>query len=362
MANPVRLGFLTHVEGHADLHTLYRRLIELFVAAEELGFDIGWIAQHHFEDGRSGAGAGASPFTLLAAVAENTSRIRLGTAVVTVPMENPLRLAEDAATVDVLSGGRVEFGIGSGFDRRSFQAFGVPIEQRRELTSSGFELIWRALDGQPLTADPHSIMQPQSPGLRDRIWHGVFSEHGARYVARAGSYLLLNRATYGYEERTDIVQRPWADAYLDEWAKHPSNRIRRPRVGLSRFIYPAADRATARRHLEAGVLPYARRMVGEGKFPAGLSLDGYLARLHCFYGHPDEIIASLRDEITLPVATDILCQVNPGVPTFDQTLTALELIAREIAPALGWRTAPTPRASVGGVAAGNGSSAAAGVS
>src|SRR6516165_1677100 len=115
MANAVRLGFLTHVEGHADLATLYRRLITQFVAAE-LGFDSGWIAQHHFEDGRSGAGAGAAPFVLLAGVAERTSRIRLGTAVMTIPLENPLRLAEDAATVDLISGGRVELGIGSGFD------------------------------------------------------------------------------------------------------------------------------------------------------------------------------------------------------------------------------------------------------
>jgi alkanesulfonate monooxygenase SsuD/methylene tetrahydromethanopterin reductase-like flavin-dependent oxidoreductase (luciferase family) len=339
MPKAIRLGFLTHVEGQADLHTLYRRLIQLFVAAEELGFEVGWIAQHHFEDGRSGAGAGASPLTLLAAVAEHTSRIRLGTAVVTIPLENPLRLAEDAATVDVLSGGRLELGIGSGFDPRSFDAFGVPIEERRVLTSRGLELIYRAFDGQSLTSDGAAILQPQSLGLRDRIWQGIFSESGARYVAAAGSHLLLNRATYGHEQRTDVVQRPWADAYLNEWAKHPRNDGRTPRIGLSRFIYATTDRAMARRHLEAGVSHYAKRMVDNGKFPPGLDLDGYLARLHCFYGHPDEIIAKLRDETTLPIATDILCQVNPGVPTFDQTLAALELIAREIAPALGWNSA-----------------------
>jgi len=354
MTNAIRLGFLTHVEGQADLHTLYRRLIAQFVAAEELGFESGWIAQHHFEDGRSGAGAGASPFTLLAAVAEHTSRIRLGTAVMTVPLENPLRLAEDAATVDILSGGRVEFGIGSGFDAMTFAAFGVPIEQRRELTSRGLDIVYRALSGEPMSPDGRAVLQPHAPGLRDRIWQGIFSEPGARYVAAAGSHLLLNRAAYGYDERTDIVQRPWADAYLDEWGKHPRNAGRTPRIGLSRFIYPTLDKRTAKSHLQAGVLHFAKRQVAEGKFPAGLDVEGYLARLHCFYGHPDEIINELQTELTLPIATDVLCQLNPGVPTFDQTLKALEMIAKEIAPAMGWRPAAAPpmRNAVSHLAAG----------
>ncbi len=339
MANVVRLGFLTHVEGQADLATLYRRLITQFVAAEELGFDSGWIAQHHFEDGRSGAGAGAAPFVLLAAVAERTSHIRLGTAVMTIPLENPLRLAEDAATVDLISGGRVELGIGSGFDEMTFAAFGVPIAERREATSRGSELLYKALNGSPLLADGRAVLQPQAPGLASRVWQGIFSEPGARYVAAAGSHLLLNRAAYGYDARTDLVQRPWADAYLDEWGHHANNRARTPCIGASRFIYPAADKATAKRHLEAGVLHFAKRQVAEGQFPPGLDTDGYLARLHCFYGHPDEIISELQTEQTLPIATDVLCQVNPGVPTFDQTLKAMELIATQIAPAMGWQRA-----------------------
>ena len=269
MANAVRLGFLTHVEGQADLATLYRRLITQFVAAEELGFDSGWIAQHHFEDGRSGAGAGASPFVLLAAVAERTSRIRLGTAVMTIPLENPLRLAEDAATVDLISGGRVELGIGSGFDEMTFAAFGVPIAERRESTSRGTDLLYKALNGEPLLADGRAVLQPQSPGLAGRVWQGIFSELGARHVAATGSHLLLNRAAYGYDARTDLVQRPWADAYLDEWGRHAKNRARTPCIGASRFIYPAADKATAKSHLEAGVVAFRQTPGGGGPVSAG---------------------------------------------------------------------------------------------
>ena len=114
-------------------------------------------------------------------------------------------------------------------------------------------------------------------------------------------------------------------------------RIDYTRYNSPRFIYPATDKATAKAHLEAGVLHFAKRQVAEGRFPPGLDTDGYLGRLHCFYGHPDEIIAELKAEQTLPIATDVLCQVNPGVPTFDQTLKAMELIATKIAPAMGWR-------------------------
>jgi alkanesulfonate monooxygenase SsuD/methylene tetrahydromethanopterin reductase-like flavin-dependent oxidoreductase (luciferase family) len=103
-----RLGFLSHLHGTAEPRQLYRDYVELFVAAEELGFDSGWVAQHHFEDS---AGRLLSPFPFLAAVAERTARIHLGTAVVTLPLEDPLRVAEDAAVLDALSGGRVELGV-----------------------------------------------------------------------------------------------------------------------------------------------------------------------------------------------------------------------------------------------------------
>lgn len=344
MTHAFRLGFLTHLEGQAEPRLLYRRFIDLFVRAEELGFDVGWVAQHHFQDGRSGPGAGASPLTFLMAAAENTRHIRLGTAVVTMPLESPLRLAEDAATLDVISGGRLELGIGSGYEAPSFKAFGVPIEQKREITSLGIGKLYRALDGEPLTPDGRTILHPKAPGLRDRIWQGIFSHDGARYAADAGSNLLLNRAAYGYEGRTDLVQRPWADTYFEAWHANPRNAGRRPRIGLSRLIYPAADRRTAKAHLGEGAMRLAAFMVAQGRFPAGLDLDGYLERLHAFYGHPDEVIEQLRGERTLPIATDILCQVNPGVPSFDQMLRWLEVIATEVAPALGWKAKPAAAA------------------
>jgi len=339
-AHRFRLGFLSHLEAHTDLPHLYRAFIELFRYAEELGFDSGWVAQHHFEDGGHGPGAGASPLTFLTAVAENTKRLRLGTAVVTLPLESPIRLAEDAATLDVISGGRLELGISSGNGAQLFEAFGVPLEERRERTTEGVNLLYRAYAGKPLF-EGGPVLQPQSPGLSERIWQGIFSPEGARYAAAAGSNLLLNRAAYGYDERTDLVQRPWADAYLQAWDENPANAGRRPRIGLSRLIYPAKDKETAKAQLRDGIEKVARKMVEGGRFPAGLSLDQHLDRFHAFYGSPDDIIEQLAGEQCLPLATDILCQVNPGVPDFDQLARTLELIATKVAPALGWKPEPT---------------------
>ncbi len=104
--------------------------------------------------------------------------------------------------------------------------------------------------------------------------------------------------------------------------------------------------------LADGVLQASKAMVANGRFPAGLDLDGYLQRFHAFYGHPDEVIEQLQGEQVLPLATDILCQVNPGVVSFDETVRVLELIATKVAPAMGWKSRDSaPRAAAAPIAA-----------
>ena len=326
----IRLGFLTHVNGHGDAEQTYRETLELFVAADELGFDVGWVAQHHFDNDAGGLPA---PWPFLAAAAARTRRIRLSTAITILPLEDPLALAEQLAVVDTSSGGRVEIGVGSGYDPAAYAAFGVDMDRRRELTSAHLATLRDALAGKPLT-DSGTVLRPAVRDFTGRIWQGVFSAAGAEHVAAAGSHLLLNRATYGYDEPTDVVQRPWAQAYRQAWT-----HSHEPRIGLSRLIFPAADRRSALDQLRAGSAAAAEGFVRRGQFPAGLSIEQYLDRLHAFYGHPEQIVAQLREERVLPLATDLLCQFNPGVPTHEAALRALELIATEVAPALGWRPA-----------------------
>jgi hypothetical protein len=104
-------------------------------------------------------------------------------------------------------------------------------------------------------------------------------------------------------------------------------------------VYPADDRRTAVAHLEAGTAAYVDSMIERGHFPRGLTQEQYFARTHIHYGHPEEVVASLQADRVLPLTTDLICQVQPGHPTPDQMIRALERIAKEVAPALGWRPA-----------------------
>lgn len=327
MSRPFRLGFLSHLHGRAEPRTLYRDYVELFVAAEEFGFDSAWVAQHHFS---STAGRLPSPFPFLAAVAERTRRLRLGTAVVTLPLEDPLRVAEDAAVLDALSGGRFELGVGSGTDPTVFTAFGKDIGDRRERNSALIDVLLAAFRGEGI-GGTELRLQPAAPGLAERLWQAAFSESGAAYVGRAGSRLLLNRATFGSVERTDHVQAPWARAYLDAYPGRPGD----VRVGLSRDVYPARDRRTAKAIIEPGVAGMVGQMVRGGRFPAGLDIEEYFEKLHISWGSPEEVAERLGSDEVLPLATDLIVQFSPAVPTLDQAIASLELMA-QVAPALGW--------------------------
>ncbi|MDT5026186.1 MAG: hypothetical protein QOE61_2612 [Micromonosporaceae bacterium] len=331
-----RLGFLTHVQGRGDLAATYRAAQELFVVADELGFDTGWVAQHHISLGGGGL---SSPWTFLAHAAARTKRIRLATAITILPLEHPVRLAEDISVVDTLSGGRVEVGVGSGYGPQEYAAFGVDFDNKRQLTTDRLAIVRKALSNEEVGTAGFTI-QPPAGDFTDRIWQGVFSAAGARYAAASGSNLLLNRATYGYDDPTDVVQRPWADEFLTAWSQP-----HRPRVGLSRFIFPAKDKRSALAQIEDGVLRATEGFVARGQFPAGRSTEEYLRRFHAFYGHPDEIVQALRAERALPVATDLIAQFNPAVPDRDAVIRALELIATEVAPALGWRPASATNAT-----------------
>src|SRR4051812_16989626 len=143
----LRLGFLTHLHVGGDAADSYRIALDLFSTAEQLGFDSGWVAQHHF---LNGGGRMPSTLTFLAAAAERTRRIGLGTAIVILPLEDPLRVAEDAAVLDTISGGRLQLGMGTGGDPLTFAAFGQDLDARRQRYADGVRTIRDILAGEPI--------------------------------------------------------------------------------------------------------------------------------------------------------------------------------------------------------------------
>ena len=110
--------------------------------AEKVGLDSAWIAQHHFHEREGGLPA---PFAFLGFVAAQTSRIRLGTGIVTLPLEHPVRVAEDAAVLDLLSNGRLELGVGTGGNPSAFAAFGLDSAQRAEIFARNLDVVRNAL-------------------------------------------------------------------------------------------------------------------------------------------------------------------------------------------------------------------------
>src|ERR1700691_3802599 len=142
-----RLAFFTRLLDAAPPAERYRLAGEQIAHAERLGFDAAWVAQHHFHEQEGGL---PSPFVFLGHLAARTSRIRLGTGIITLPLELPVRVAEDAIVLDLISGGRLELGVGNGGNPTAFAGFGLDSERRHELFADNLARLRGALKGDPI--------------------------------------------------------------------------------------------------------------------------------------------------------------------------------------------------------------------
>jgi alkanesulfonate monooxygenase SsuD/methylene tetrahydromethanopterin reductase-like flavin-dependent oxidoreductase (luciferase family) len=178
---PKRLGFFTRLLDQAAPAERYRLASAQIVHAERCRFDTAWIAQHHFHEDEGGLPA---PFVFLAQVAARTSRIRLGTAIVTLPLELPIRVAEDSAVLDLMCGGRLEVGVGGGGNLSSYAAFGQDSGERAALLTRHLQVLRDAWAGRPLPGGGKDQMYPENPGLVERVWQATFTVDGARRARR----------------------------------------------------------------------------------------------------------------------------------------------------------------------------------
>ena len=119
----------------------FRKIIDQIAYGEEIGFDSVWLAEHHFH---AFAGMFSAPTVIGAAVAQRTQKMRIGTAVLLLPYHNPLRVAEDCATLDCLSNGRLEFGIGHGFVKWEALTFGIALDDLRERFKENLDVVLKA--------------------------------------------------------------------------------------------------------------------------------------------------------------------------------------------------------------------------
>ncbi len=183
----------------------YDELLEEIVYAEQLGYDHVWITEHHFIDD----GYTPSVLPIAAAIARLTSRIRIGTWVLLLPLHNAIRVAEDAATVDILSNGRFDLGVGLGYRLEEFAGFGVDRRHRAAIMDESLEIITRSLNGETVSLDgryyqvrnvrvtPPPIQQPFP------LWIGARSAAAARRAARFRANLMI------------VADRPVYDAWAE---------------------------------------------------------------------------------------------------------------------------------------------------
>jgi alkanesulfonate monooxygenase SsuD/methylene tetrahydromethanopterin reductase-like flavin-dependent oxidoreductase (luciferase family) len=165
---------LFHRFDGQSVREVYDHQLRLIDLAEELGFDGVWLAEHHFRD----YGVAPSIFNMLSNVAARTQRLRLGTGIVVLPLHNPIHVAEEAAQVDVLSGGRLEFGAGRGYQSVEFDGFGVDLAEARDRFNESLDVIlglWTQEDfqhkgryysvgqGGPISLMPRPLQRPHPP-------------------------------------------------------------------------------------------------------------------------------------------------------------------------------------------------------
>lgn len=329
-----RIGFFTRLLETGTAAQRYQWALEQIQQAERHGFATAWIAQHHFNADEGGL---PTPWPFLGAAAQLTSRIRLGTAVVTLPHENAVRTAEDAAVVDILSGGRFEFGVAPGASPQNLDAMGYTNTNPRELFNENMPKLRAALAGEPL-GEAGLVMQPTAPSLNQRMWQATFSANGATRAAQAGDGLMLSRIQPGSEvgQMVGDLQMPIIETYHQELAKGVEPRILASRTAV---VIDEENREKALVHLRTRVTHLAERNLKVDGQPVDASTlsDAELLRYTgTYFGTVDEVVEQLADDAAANASTEVSFQVHSLDPGHEITMRSLELLGTKVAPALGW--------------------------
>jgi probable F420-dependent oxidoreductase len=318
---------------------LYAELLEQIVYAERLGFDAVWLPEHHFvEDGYT-----PSPLTLAAAIAARTARLRIGTWVLLLPLHHPLRVAEDAGTVDILSNGRLDLGLGLGYRREEFAALGVDRRQRGRLMDEGVALLRRAWTEERVTfagrcyavedlpVTPRPVQRPHPP-----LWLAARSAAAARRAARFGAGLAGLGGPEVYQAYAAALRARGAD---------PAGM---PVLGFRPLVVtddPERTRAQLRERAHYMGTHYDRWFGETADLPADAARlqtpdDPDVRRSTYLIGPADEVAAALRAwQQTVPY-THLVFFATPGGMPPAQTTPWLERFAREVIPRFKGRRGP----------------------
>jgi alkanesulfonate monooxygenase SsuD/methylene tetrahydromethanopterin reductase-like flavin-dependent oxidoreductase (luciferase family) len=320
---------------------IYARGIEIAQAAEALGFNNVWLAEHHF----STYGYLARPTQLATYIAAKTTRLRVGTAVIVVPLHHPLIVAEEIATLDLLAGGRVDIGLGRGYQHYEFERLGLELDTARTRWEESVDIILKALEGKPFTYDgkifkvpettifPQPLQRPHPP-----IWVTAQSPESIEATVRRS----FNVLTGGFGvpiERMAEFRRLFDRLVAEAKPPHPL------KVGVQRAVYVTDSVADARAAAEEArwnmrvTLSLRNRYerVENGRAipvpaPKEPETDDLLDRF-LVIGTPDTCIRQIKRVQELVGITHFNCSFWFGDLAQARVLRSMELFAKDVMPA-----------------------------
>jgi alkanesulfonate monooxygenase SsuD/methylene tetrahydromethanopterin reductase-like flavin-dependent oxidoreductase (luciferase family) len=334
MAKPLRMGvvydFRNPPESGMRTPDFYAAVLEQVAWLDSLGLDLVWFTEHHFIDD----GYLPSWIPVAGAMASRTRHVRFSCDVCLLPFNHPIRLAEDLAVLDNISGGRIEIGVGLGYAAHEFRGFGLPVSHRLSYTEEGLEVLQRAFTGerfsfrgkrydfQDVRIRPGYVQQGGPP-----LWVAALAEAGARRAARFGANLL--------------PQGPRARS-LDPWHAAVAEAGRDPaqhRVGIIRSCLVSEDAARDFAPIREAE---RRRMALYNEFRAVSGGHGGMAGITqeqripqgWIIGNLDECVAQMAAFIREYGFTDIVCWAVPPGMRPDQMNRHLERYATELVPRL----------------------------
>ena len=328
---------------HQTSDQVLRAAVEQTIAADQAGFDTAWYAEHHF----SNYGLCPSPLMMVSHMAGLTKRIRLGSAVCVLPMYHPARLLAEAGFCDAISNGRLELGIGSGYQNYEFERFGVKIEDapaifqeflevlKAGMTQKGFTYEGRHLRFPLTSISMRAVQKPMPP-----IWIATGNPDTQALAIREGHSLFVTALLNGTEKLQQMR------AALSGLAAKEGRDIDDTRVGLLRCAFASDSDAEIDSYLENA--RYQRRISEALKFRRAHSDDGFLVReeesqndipldqmrANLPVGSVDRVIERMVEEIRILKPKHVAIQVQPGDFDTRATLRQIELWGERIIPAI----------------------------
>jgi alkanesulfonate monooxygenase SsuD/methylene tetrahydromethanopterin reductase-like flavin-dependent oxidoreductase (luciferase family) len=313
----------------------YQQILEQIELAEELGWECFMFNEHHF---LGYGGLAANPSVLLAAAAARTSKIHLGPCIAILPLRHPLNSAEDYAMVDAISGGRLEFGIGSGNTEMDYKIFGVTRENDRQRLHEAIDVILKVWGNErvshkgefwefdELTLYPRPIQQPHPP-----IWMAGTSAEGLGWAGRRGYHIM----TVGHPHPPEKVgpgveawKRGLIEAGFDPKDKHCQFHVR-THVNENAAQAGSIAMAAIKRYDEISRIGRRSLTAPPGEY----DWDMMLATGRNNYGNPAQCIEQIHNATRHYYFDTLTTTFNFGGIPHAEILKSMRLFAKEVMPA-----------------------------